>query len=561
MTKLTADIRPITRKGRLIYEQLRRQKYKNYRLDPLLWAEEVLGESRANFEWSLHGEAYEHHIWDGSKDPLSNAWRTITNPKESLHIEGVEIPKNWVAVSAATGTSKTYWAARLAMWYLDCFENCLIVTSAPKESQLSINLWSELSRIKGKLKKVRPYLQDNKLRYRAEGNSPHEIDTKESHEMIGFVAGVAAGEDSATKAQGFHRENMLIICEEMAGMNPAIVKAFINTCTASTNIIVGLGNPDSEHDELHKFSLMARVQPFRISALDFPNVVLKKEIYPGAASVISIAARKQDFGEDSPMYKSRVRGITPSDSTDSVVQGLWIDECDKYSKRFHNKPHVNARNGVGVDVARSETGDMAALAWFDGNRLFNVQEFQCPSVTHLAYNLIWSDAQLISKGFKNHNTLKIKDWLITGNQIGVDVVGVGVGTVDTLIDEGYADVQGLSGGQWNEAIPMEKDKEGKEKPKYNFSALRTQMYWEFREDLRLNNIILDIPDRNMFEHIKRELTISKFKRSPGTIAIEAKDDIIKRLGKSPNVADAIVYANWVRKGYRVPAGGLPMIFG
>jgi hypothetical protein len=65
----------------------------------------------------------------------------------------------------------------------------------------------------------------------------------------------------------------------------------------------------------------------------------------------------------------------------------------------------------------------------------------------------------------------------------------------------------------------------------------------------------------MFEHIKRELTVSKFKRSPGTIAIEAKDDIIKRLGKSPNVADAIVYANWVRKGYRVPVGGLPMMFG
>jgi hypothetical protein len=252
-----------------------------------------------------------------------------------------------------------------------------------------------------------------------------------------------------------------------------------------------------------------------------------------------------------------VRGITPSDSTESIIQGTWIDACDKYHPTFHSKDKLNTWSSVGVDVARSEAGDKAALAWFDGNVLFNVQEFQCPSVTHLAYNLIWTDAELLQSGFHCHNTLKIKDFSISDYFIGVDSVGVGIGTVDTLIDAGYPNVQALSGGQWEEAIP----KNEKDKPKYYFASLRAQMYYELRVDIQQGHIIFDIPDRKLMDHIKRELSVAKFKKSPGKTAVEAKEDIISRLGKSPNVADAIVYANWVRKGYRLPPSGLPMIFG
>lgn len=73
-------------------------------------------------------------------------------------------------------------------------------------------------------------------------------------------------------------------------------------------------------------------------------------------------------------------------------------------------------------------------------------------------------------------------------------------------------------------------------------------------------LLFDIKDRKLMNHIKRELTVAKFKLQGSKLTIEAKENVKQRLGKSPNVADAIVYANWVRKGYRMSITGLPMMF-
>ena len=55
--------------------------------------------------------------------------------------------------------------------------------------------------------------------------------------------------------------------------------------------------------------------------------------------------------------------------------------------------------------------------------------------------------------------------------------------------------------------------------------------------------------------IKRELCIPKYATKGNYIEIESKEQIKKRLGgKSPNIFDAVMYWNWVRKGYRMDKG-------
>ncbi len=502
-----------------------------YRKDPLFWLQHRFKENPLDFEWSKR-EAYTGHKWDGSVDPLAQAWRALA--------EG-----NWVAIEAATGTSKTYMLSRIVFWFLDVYKDSLVVTSAPKQDQLKLHLWSELSKAFYKFKKVRPDAEMFKLRLKADNSTPDDEDDpdlSDSWQAVGFVAGTDADEASATKAQGFHRKNMLIITEETPGMPTPVMTAFKNTSTGGNNLILAVGNPDNELDNLHKFSLLSNVKRFRISAYDYPNVVEDNEVIPGAVTRASIQRRLVEYGENSPMYLSRVRGMSPKQSSDSLIKLEWIEQCLEAIEE-------EGAGAAGVDVANSENGDKAAVAWGMGNVLTRIDEFYCPNATHLAYNLIYNAAQRMELGYKDYSIPSMEDMQVDYRYVGVDAVGVGVATVNGFIDQSMP-IQALQGGHWEEVIPV--DEQGKFM--YRFGTLRAQMYWELREDLRNRRIKIKIADKAAYDSLISELIIPKFSTSSAHIAVERKDEIKKRMGgKSPNVADAVVYWNWARKGYRIEA--------
>lgn len=512
-----------------------------YKKDPLFWLEDRLGESPDNIKWSLHPE-YANHKWDGDKDPLHLAWSSIAQSK-------------WVGVEAATGTSKTYTLARIVLWFLDTYEDSLVVTSAPKEAQLKLHLWSELQKIFPRFKKFRKQadLQSLKLYVEGLGGEDEDADYAKSWMAVGFIAGTGAEEQSATRAQGFHRKHMLIIVEETPGMPAAIMTAFKNTSTGGHNIILAVGNPDSQLDPLHMFCSLQNVVHVRISAYDFPNIVLKREHIPGAVTLESIERRAIEYGKGSMMYNSRVRGISPAESTEALIKLSWIMESR------HRKDSSTMESGwgaMGVDVANSESGDKAAIAWGDNSRLVGLKTFTCPNATHLAYNLLWPDVVLQERKMHVYGLPKLNELCYVDDCVGVDTVGVGVATFNAFHDEGVG-VVSLQGGQWDDAIPLDEDG----KAMYKFANLRAQMWYMLREDLRKGHISIDVEDEATYVQLCRELTAPKIEITDNTIKIESKKTVRQRLGASPNLADAVVYWNWLRKGYRMVDGGLPTLGG
>lgn len=544
-------------------EQLKRLKVKEWQANPLLWMQERLGEDPKAIIWTRwNEELYKNHEWDGDRNALARAWLDIA-------------AKQWVGIEAGTGTGKTYILARIVFWFLDVYKDALVVTSAPKQDQLKLNLWAEIQKEFHKFKAIRQNSYMNFLTLRVEDGSGEDTDQnlENSWQAIGFVAGSGVGEESATKARGFHRENMLIILEESSGMNPAVVAAFKNTCTGGNNIILAVGNPNSELDPLHQFCVSGSAKHYRISAFDYPNVVLGKEVVPGAVTLQSIERRKKEYGEGSPLYEAMVRGIAPTQSVHSLIKLAWINQCIDY-----DVPTDRSNNAAGVDVANSLTGDKAAIAYGVENTLVELLDFRCENASHLAHNLVFDEEQIAGvydslikqrakilgvkrEGLDNlpeeitrYVITPVSDYGIDPENIGIDSVGVGASTLQQLHNLGYY-ATALQGGQWEEAIPHDEHN----RPLFAFASLRAQMYWIAREDLRQRTISIKLKDKNVLTRLKKELVIPRYELKANTISVEAKESIKKRMGgQSPNLADAFVYWNFIRKGFRASPMALPL---
>lgn len=480
----------------------------HYQRDPIAWMVERMGVPAHTLVWSKN-PGYRTHIWDGDRDPLVKI------------AMGLAAGKN-VGVEAGTGTQKTHTAALLTLWFLSVFRNSIIPTEAPKEQQLTLHLWKEIGKLWPRFQRLHPAAELTQLRIRM-------VPGSDEWGAVGFPVGVGANEESATKAQGFHAEHMLIITEETPGMNGAVMTANEHTCTAPHNLRLGLGNPDSQQDELHKFCTQPGTVHVRISALDHPNVVTGKAgIVPGAASRPKVEERRLKYTDTGRLYLSRVRGIAPTEATDALVRLEWL----LAARRKTAQERAALRQGpraLGVDVAASEHGDKAAIAEGEGGDLQSVTAHRCPDPNAFARLHV---APLIESGFRG---------MIAPERVGIDSVGVGAGSVNELVRLGHRVVP-LNGG--NSPIFVLGDSE-------KYENLRAQMCWQFREDARTGKLALP-PEADPI--LDGDLTALTWGTRNGKIFVEKKENIIPLLGRSPDKGDAAIYWNWMRHhaGIRAP---------
>ena len=480
-----------------------------WRKDPFKWARERL--KLPMKRWSAYApQLYRDHRWDGTHEPL------FTTAKEVA-------AGNNVAVFSGTGTGKTYLGAIIVLWWLDCWEGSQCITVAPKKEQLNRHIWKEISRLWPLFEKIHPraeFLSGSlEIRMRPE---------RKDWFATGFVCGVAADEAVANKARGFHAEHMLFLLEETTGIHPSILMAIKLTCTGPHNLRLFFGNPDSIFDGLSRAADEPGVIRVRASALDHPNIVAQDpHLIPGAQSQKILNEWREEWGEESPLYQSRVRGIPPAQDQHALIRIEWIKAAQERFRllREGSPPaelllfHEGAA-ALGVDVANSESGDKAAIAYGRGRVLREVKSYRCPDANEFGRFQVYPfiDSGMVEEG-----------------HVGVDIVGVGVGCFNELKRLGCY-VQGLNGGR-----ALERKTHDPEPVK----NLRSKMYWQLRTDLQHGNIALPDDDDEMVE----DLLAPTWKTQNGVIIVESKEDFKKRLPdqRSPDKGDAVVYWNWVRQ--------------
>jgi len=94
--------------------QVYRTLYEKYKSDPVFFVEHALG----------------HYTWSKQREILTS----VRDHKKT-------------AVRACHGSSKTYTAAEIVAWFLNCFDNSKVITTAPTFYQVKDLLWAELNTI------------------------------------------------------------------------------------------------------------------------------------------------------------------------------------------------------------------------------------------------------------------------------------------------------------------------------------------------------------------------------------------------------------------------------
>ena len=454
-----------------------------------------------------------------------------------------------VSISACHDVGKSFIMARIAMWFLNCFPNSKVITTAPTFNQVEKILWSEIRAAHGKAK----FPLGGKLNMTDWTFNPEwfALGFSPRNESTG-----GEGQGTQSSFQGFHAAHLLVIFDEATGIPPNIWTMAEGLLTSAHVKFVAIGNPTSSASEFFRCFKDPAWTKIYLSCFDSPNLIangiknvedLKKEIkkidgmsdeaakkyydnykvvkpYLLTAKWTVQNARK--WGIDHPLTVSKILGRFP-EAGDNTLLPLGIIEDAQLRVVW---PEKNDRKILGVDVARFGL-DSTEITGFHGKK------------------------QLDRKGLNKHDTVSVTGEVIAFGKelfegrwpdvIVVDETGLGGGVVDLLKAEApdYCEIRGVQFGAGVECDGP-KDCEHKDCEKAKYADMKARMFGLLEQDLKAEDGISILKESVYQDELP---TIRKRYDKKGRMVIESKDEYKKRTGRgSPDRADSMALANFGR---------------
>lgn len=211
-----------------------------------------------------------------------------------------------------------------------------------------------------------------------------------------------------------------------------------------------------------------------------------------------------------------------------VIRPAWVRAAQE---RYTNTKQPEVITAIGVDVARGGK-DKTVISILRQDRFDELAKYPGSATPDGKTAAMLVEQILPKKKSKNKQGKEITE--IEQIKTGVDVIGVGASAYDHLLAINNM-TQGINFASGSDST----DKSGK----YKFANLRAEAYWRFREalDPDYSGTMALPPDKELLG----DLCAPKWMIKTGKIYIESKDEIIKRLGRSPDCADSVVLAWWV----------------
>ncbi len=417
-----------------------------------------------------------------------------------------------VAVHSCHGVGKSFIAARLAAWWIDAHPpgSAFVVTSAPTFEQVRAILWREIGRA------------------HALGKLPGHLNQTEwfvGGELVAF--GRKPADTDPAAFQGIHARYVLVILDEAAGVPKVLWDAASSLTSNEESRLLAIGNPDDPG------SYFAQVCApgsgwcvIGIDAFESPNFTdepVSADLRTLLVSPVWAQERADEWGAESPLYIAKVRGQFPEARSDTLVPLSFVRACQRdpldpaIERAWASRTPVE----LGVDVGAG--GDRTVIYGRYGPRAELLWRGETPDPMRVVGEVL--------QAIRASGATKVK----------IDTVGIGwgvAGRLQELQTEGQhsAEIVPVNVG----AAPADPTR---------FPKLRDEIWWEVgRELARTQGFDLRAVD----DATVGQLIAPRYgPDSAGRIKVEPKDETKKRLGRSPDEADALLLAFYEPAGLRV----------
>ena len=372
-------------------------------------------------------------------------------------------------------TGKTTLLSWIVLWWGSFRDDVKIPMTAPTSHQLYDLLLPEVRKWWEKL----PDVLKNSV----------EIKTEKIDFPQGFAVARTARKEQPEALQGFHATNLAFIIDEASGIPQIIFEVAEGAMTGEETLVIMAANPTRTegyfYDSHHKNRWMWSC--FQFNAEESENV-----------SRDWIEQKKRQYGLDSDVYKVRVKGEFPSQSSNAVFKLAEIEDAIAREVYDDSGAEVWA-----LDVA-DYGDDRSVLVKRKGKHFYFIEARRGLNLPELVGWLIYE-----------YKKAKRKPAVIY-----YDAIGVGSSLGAVAYEKGLECLRGVKAS--NTATDYK-----------TYENKRAEWYYT------LSEIIADgkLPDD---DELLGELMANKYKISTtGKLQLIDKKEIKNELGRSPDKADAL----------------------
>lgn len=393
-----------------------------------------------------------------------------------------------MARASGHGIGKSAFISMVIDWGMSTCEDCKIVVTATTDTQLRTKTWPEVGKWR-RLSIVNDWFTTN---------ATSVISNDQTHNKSWRADAVPWSEHNTEAFAGLHNKGkrIILIFDEASGIADKVWEVAEGALTdEGTEIIwIAFGNPTQNTGRFAECFTRFRHR-WNCKQIDARTVegTNKAEQEKWA----------EDWGEDSDFFRVRVRGEFPRASELQLIPQDWVAAARK------RPVYSTMRDGLvmSIDIARGGA-DNNVIRFRRGMDTRSIRKVVIPgSETRDTTKFALKACTMIDE----HNP----------DCVFVDSTGVGGPVADQIrklrpnavvIDINF----------------------GAKSPDPKFGNMRTYMWWMMREALRAGLAIEDDPD------LERELTAPQYTSDAKEVVwLEKKVDIKKRLGMSPDDADAL----------------------
>jgi len=470
-----------------------------------------------------------------------------------------------VAISACHAVGKTFLLARIVLWFLYCYKNSIVITTAPTNRQVEALLWGEIGvAVRTALYNLGGHLTNKGLKiadkWYAMGFSPQKS-----------AGGGDSKEQQGSTFQGFHADFILIVFDEAVGVPPDIWTQVEGLLTSGAVVkFVCIANPTTKNCDFYHATTLPSWRHIKLNCFNSPNLpangfynvqdiedeldYLKtlneperleriKNYKKPVTHLISaqwVIEKAMEWGIDHPLFMSKVLGEFP-DVDDSVLIQSKTVEIAQARKNMSKDKGIRY---IGIDVARYGDDTTVFTELIEAEPKAGVKVVHTRNKKMAKRDLMEISGEAVRFIMDDHEGEEVI--------VVVDATGLGSGVYDRLVELKTEKVLSRKirlveihfGGavknlRKNKKKPTKKDEEN-EKTYHNIKAIMfKELNDALKNDLRL---IKDSTYNTELPTIKYKFT------SSGKMIIESKQDYKKRTGKpSPDASDSLAMANLARR--------------